>query len=298
MSSIFLTGATGFLGSELLKKLLLQNHDVIIIKRSSSDLSKIKPFLHKVKIYDSGENKIEDIFNDRVIDIIIHTATIYDREHLKIASSAIIKTNILFPLRLLEIARIHNVSTFINTDTVLEKKINRYALSKNQLKEWLKYYSKTIKIINIRPDYFYGPNEKSGFVTWLIKEISSKKKVIDLTSGQQERDFIYIDDLVQAYLTIIDNIDSMNFYEEIDIGTGKKIKLINFVKMIHDKISYYKNVTVKLNFGGKKHRENEVFLLNQNLRKIKDLGWRPRTQINNGIDITLKEKLKWKKEKN
>ena len=80
----------------------------------------------------------------------------------------------------------HNVNFFINTDTILNKNISKYALSKNQFSDWLEFYSSNIRCVNVRLQHFYGPedNEKR-FISNIIIKILKKEKKIDLTKGNQ-----------------------------------------------------------------------------------------------------------------
>ena len=118
METILLTGATGFLGSHLLQLLIEEGYDVIIIKRSSSDLSKIKYYEGKYKAYNI--EKVEDLFipfTENRIDVIIHLATDYGRDSLY----KMLYTNVMLPVALLELAVVNGVSLFLNTDTFFAK---------------------------------------------------------------------------------------------------------------------------------------------------------------------------------
>ena len=79
--TILLTGATGFLGSHLIKKILEFDYKVIVLKRSYSNIDRIKTLLkvYNVKSYNVDLCDIEDIFKENHIDIIIHCATEYGR---------------------------------------------------------------------------------------------------------------------------------------------------------------------------------------------------------------------------
>jgi len=134
MKTILITGATGFLGSHLVEKLLSDGFNIIVLKRSFSNVWRIKHLLDKLISYDIDKISLERIFEENKIDVIIHTATLYGRKKEKIYE--IIESNFILPLKLLELAVINNTKSFINTDTSLPKHLNYYSLSKNQFKEW------------------------------------------------------------------------------------------------------------------------------------------------------------------
>ena len=155
--TILLTGGTGFLGSNLLKHLVEKNYNVILLKRSFANIFRIREYLNKISFYDSDLVSLETIFSENNIDKIVHCATNYgriDNEPLQI-----VEANLLLPLRLLELGKNHQTCCFINTDTILNKKINYYSLSKKQFKEWLSAYKKDLICINVALEHFYGPGD-------------------------------------------------------------------------------------------------------------------------------------------
>lgn len=60
--------------------------------------------------------------------------------------------------------------------------------------------NKQTKMINIKIEHMYGAlDDENKFIYWLINKLKQNVEKIDLTSGVQKRDFIYIDDIVSAY---------------------------------------------------------------------------------------------------
>jgi len=282
--TILLTGSTGFLGSQILKKLVKKEcFNIIILKRSFSNIFRIEKNLEKVKIYDIDTCKLENIFKENNIDIILHTATQYGRKHESIID--IVETNLMLPLNLINLAKLYNVSTFINTDTLLDKRISSYALSKKQFRNWLQYYSNDMICINVSLEHFFGPNDdNTKFVTFILKNLIDEVDSLDLTKGEQERDFIYIDDVVDAFILIIENINNKNGFLEYEIGSGINIKLKDFILKIATIVG---NKKTKLNFGALKYRKNEVMISHVNLSEISKLGWYPKVKFEDGLKRTI-----------
>jgi len=281
--TVLLTGATGFLGSYLLKSFVNSNYEVIALKRSTSNTYRIDEYLKEVKLYDINKTNLEDIFKNHKVDLVVNTVTNYGRIDNKISS--ILDTNLIFGLRLLEVSVKNNVKAFINTDTLLDRNINSYALSKAQFVDWMKFLSnKNTKMINIKIEHMYGPkDDENKFIYWLINKLKENVKKIDLTSGIQKRDFIYIDDIVNAYPIIIKNIDSFSNYEEFELGSGSSIEVKKFVEQIVKELKLKQDISTKLNFGAIPYRNNENMEMKADIQKLINLGWKAEISTENGI---------------
>jgi len=287
--TILLTGATGFLGSYLLKAFINNGYEVIALKRSTSNTYRIDDCLNQIILYDIDKTELLDIFENHTIDVVVNTVTNYGRKDTKIFS--IVDTNLMFGLKLLEESVNANVKACINTDTLLERDINAYAISKAQLVDWIKFLSnKNTKMINIKIEHMYGPlDDENKFIYWLINQLKQNVENIDLTSGVQKRDFIYINDIVSAYETMIKNIDRFSNYEEFELGSGNSIEAKEFVKQIVKELNIKQTITTKLNFGAIPYRANENMNMEANIAKLQSLGWKPQVSIEDGIKKIIKE---------
>ncbi len=287
--TILLTGCTGFLGSYLLKEFTKNDFKVIGIKRSSSNIYRINKYMKKCKFYDIDKVTISEIFIKNDIDIVINTVTNYGRNCEK--TSSIVDTNLMFSLKLIEESINNKIKCFINTDTLLERDLNAYALSKAQVIDWMKLLSNLdIKMVNIKIEHMYGPfDDENKFVYWLINQLKSNVKEINLTSGMQKRDFIYIDDIVNAYMIIIKNTNKFNSFEEFEVGSGKPVEVKEFINLIYEEIDKKQKISTKLNFGVIPYRENENMNMEVNISKLVSLEWKNNTTLKSGINAILKE---------
>ncbi len=277
--NILLTGATGFLGSHLLEGILNNTeNNVIIIKRSFSNISRIKSCLNHKRVisYDIDTNSLESVFQENKIDIIIHCATNYGR--FQNSSYGVLETNLMLPVKLLDLSVVHGVKTFINTDSYFNKDnmsysyLLNYSLSKKSLLLWLKYFSKRIKVVNMVLEHIYGEHDnKDKFVYQMIDKIAVQEvESLDLTYGDQKRDFIYVHDVVNAYIRVLDYVNNHSFrYKSFDIGTGAAISVKEFVNEIK-KISGSKT---KLNFGALPYRDDEIMSSCADIIDLSDIGW-------------------------
>lgn len=289
--NILLTGATGFLGRNLLTLLVNDGHNVSILVRPSSSLKKISTLLHRVTICTIRGNALHELFINTDIETIIHCATNYGRGD--VSPVEILETNLLLPIRLVQSGHQYGVRCFINADTILEKRINDYALSKSQFREWFKKYSQKMICINVAMEHFYGPHDDSSkFVSFIVKQLLDDTDRIDLTPGEQKRDFIFIDDILSAFLIFLTHGESLKpGFHDFHIGTGKLISIKEFVEMAK-RISG--NTKTLLNFGAIPYRENEVMETIIDSNGLFALGWKPVNSFFEGLSkmIAIEKKAR------
>ena len=292
-TKILLTGASGFLGSHLLKNFILNKFEVIILKRSSSNLWRINDLSKTYTAYDIDQVSIFEVFEKEKPNIIIHTACSYGRSNQKITD--VVTTNLFFGLEVFEAALKYKSKVFINTDSLLPRNINNYSLSKAQFTDWLKKDDHDINIVNLKIEHMYGPmDDKSKFLGWLINKMLTKtKESIDLTTGTQKRDFIFINDIVEVFNLVINNQKNLDAFTEYEVGTGNFISVKEFITKIAKQIEDEKNVVIlsRLNFGAIPYRNGEIMTPILDNTKLRKLGWIPKYNIEQGIKETLKNYL-------
>ena len=288
--TILLTGATGFLGSYLLESFIALNFNVIILKRSTSSTIRINHLLNNIIHYNVDLlSSLDDVFVQNKIDIIVHTACSYGRSNESLKE--IINTNLIFGINLMELGIKFKVQTFINTASLLPRNVNSYSLSKAQLTDWLKINSSKIQVINLKIEHMYGPkDDNKKFLPWLINEMLSGTENINLTSGIQKRDFIYVDDVVAAYNLIINNCEKLGNWDEFDIGTNSYVNVKDFVIQIAKNLENSHNIKIipRLNFGIINYRDGDIMIPQLDNTKLLNLGWVPKTSLKEGIKKTLK----------
>ena len=281
--AIILTGATGFLGSNLIPMLLEQNYRVICLMRSGSNTTRIKDYLSEITACDIDLCHLEQPFVDQGVDVqaVIHTATHYGRQSA--LPSQVVETNLLFPLKLLEIAKTFHVPTFINTHTALNRFVNDYALSKTQFSEWGRLFAETgaIRFMNVEVQNIYGPGaDENNFATFIAMRCVRNTPEIKLTQGEQKRDFIYIDNVVSAYRTLLGAASELPMdYHVYELGSGHAVPIRYIVESIHRLAAS----TSRLVFGALPYRAHEMMFSQANLDALKLLGWSPQHSLETGL---------------
>jgi CDP-paratose synthetase len=292
--NVLLTGATGFLGSHLLGKMLLDGYHVAAIKRSSSNTWRIKKWFGHPNISLCDIDKVADLramFEMKQFDVIIHTATEYGRAGTNI--SHILDANLILPISLIELGIEHGVRCFLNTDTFYNKQDNsysnllNYSLSKRSMLLWLRHLSTNIRVINIILEHVYGPyDSKSKFVEYLIQQIAIEKvSKIALTPGDQKRDFVYVEDVVEAYICLMQYGLTNDFsFKGFEVGSGASVKVRDFAEAVR-KVS---GSDTELGFGDISYGKNETMDSKAEIAPLKELGWTPKITLEKGVSCILK----------
>ena len=285
---ILLTGATGFLGSNILKRIITDN-SVAIITREQSNLARIKQFEDRFQNFVLEQNPIDFIVRIFKPDVIIHCATDYGRK--TVPQIQIIEANLILPLKLIHAASETGLKMFINTDTFLDKGINHYSLSKRQFKEWFNTYCDKFLCVNMALEHFYGPfDDKTKFVSYVIGELIDNKPEIQLTPGTQKRNFIFIDDVVDAFEQVLNHdFECPSGFFDFFIASDKTISIKDLVLKMKELCG---NESTFLNFGALQFRENEVMDSSVDISTIKNFGWSPITSLDEGLLHTIESEKK------
>lgn len=282
-----MTGGSGFLGSHLLKHLLKLGHEVTLLKRTTSNLSRLGDTARTLQTFDSDVVAPDAVVTRTRPDCVIHCATDYGRK--QVDPLKVVEANLILPLKLLKAAPEAGVKLFINTDTLLDKRVSHYSLSKRQFTEWMQTYSQDLHCINVALEHFYGPgDDRSKFVSAIIQDLLKGVPQIDLTRGEQKRDFIFIDDVIQAFATIIDHHKALparsSGIARYEVGSGNTIQIKEFVQLAKE---LCRNTSTELRFGALPYRANEVMQSNVQLAELNKLGWKSKVDLKDGLTRTI-----------
>lgn len=295
--NIFLiTGASGFIGSNLLRRLVEEDAQVHVILRKNSNLWRIKDILHKTHIHISDLSNYKDVL--KIIQkskptVIYHLAS-YGAYPFQKNADKILKVNILGTWNLLHALLNHKYKLFVNTGSSSEYGYKSKPMKETDLLEPASYYavSKCTQthlcshmakesnkpIVTLRPFSVYGPYEEpSRFIPTLLKSLYYGKKM-SLTSPDTARDFIYIDDMIDAYL----KIEELRKYQGMcfNIGTGVQSTIKHVVK----EASEVTNKKIQFEWGKMKPRswDTTSWVADISLAK-KLLKWKPQYNLNHGL---------------
>lgn len=200
-----------------------------------------------------------------------------------------LKTNVLFLNSLCENAVAAGVKKIIHISASAiydsEGEINpnnTYGVTKLLGDEVLKYYSNKNKmsVIILRPPNVYGPGSDHGVVYQFYKSIKETGEVTIYGDGKQERDFLYISDLLDV---IIKSLNHKTEFEIFNVGSGKVYTLLDLVKCFETDLEK----TININFQDAQIQSNKI-VFSDISRTKKLLHWSPKVDLIQGIHFLLK----------
>lgn len=281
---VLVTGASGFLGSALVRGLAAAGHEVVGLLRGTSSDRRLQPLPVGVSLLRADDAPaVAGAVAAAGVEAVIHTACNYGRGGESFA--AVAQANLGFGLAVLEAAVAAGVPRFINTDTVLDRHTNAYALSKKQFAEWGQWLAGQgrVRFCNLLLQHMYGPfDDASKFSTHVLRACHGNVEALALTPGQQRRDFIHIDDVVAAYRCVLEAPQEAP-WQEVEVGSGEAPTLEAFVRLVHRLTAS----RTRLDFGAVPYRAGEAMCCVADTTALRRLGWQPRYRLEDGLRQTI-----------
>ena len=284
-----ITGATGYIGSNLARRLVSDDWCVHIIVRSGSNLEVLNPILDRLVVHehDGTTKNMIDHIADANPDIIFHLASLFIAQHRSEDIEALITSNILFSTQLAEAAAVNGIKKFINTSTSWQHfdhsdylPVNLYASTKQAFEDILQYYvdSYGLKSLSLVLFDTYGPGDfRPKLVSLLINSIKSQQ-VLEMSPGMQMIDMVYIDDVVDAFLKASSHLDIVEApYSRYAVSSTSPISLLDFVSVFESALS----VKLKINWGARAYRDREVMKTWQKYDLLPN--WVPQVSLSKGL---------------
>ena len=304
IKKILVTGAAGFIGSHLTRRLIEDGFQVAITQRKDSSAWRIRDILDNVTVCTVDLKNTQDIqaaVGQFKPDVIFHLAAYYAVEHKPAEIPLIIDTNVLGTMNLLEAAYRAQVKLFVNTSSLFVYRdsrerwseesplnpFNLYALTKIHSEEACSFYAAKYGLRSVTFRIFppYGPaDNQRRFIPHIITSLL-KGESPRMTTGRQEWDFIYVGDIVDAYVKLLTAFPSFNRHEVFNVGTGQAVS----IRKIGLRLKEIIKTDAALLWGTIEHRKNEAWFVCADVTKAKTLlGWQPRVNIlEEGLPLTV-----------
>ncbi len=319
MRNILITGGAGFIGSHLVKHFVKKYKNYNIINLDKLTYASNINFLNDVTNFKNYTfiqadicdlKKMETIFENYNISNVIHLAAESHVDNSIENALEFANTNIIGTINLLELSRKNwannknNLFYHISTDEVfgsLDESGNfsenskydphsPYSASKASSDHFVRAFYDTHKlpVIISNCSNNYGPNQHNEkLIPTVINSLINKSKIPVYGNGLNVRDWLYVEDHIEAIDLIFHN---GTVGETYCIGGENEIKNIDLIKLIikeFDDIQQNKKSSIEL-ITFVKDRLGHDYRYAIDISKIKnELGWEPKTNINNGLKKTL-----------
>ncbi len=209
--NILLTGSTGFIGSNLLNKLKINNK--IFITLRGKKRNKLQKYKNIRIISFNNFNQLNKKLTKIKVDIVIHTATHYNKLHSYTDLKNFSESNILFGNIVLENIKKMNVKKFINFSTTWEdyngiknNHYNLYSAYKKAFSNILNYYKinlKNIKFYEIMISDTFGNNDKRPKLINVLRNNYKNDAKTKLVSKNLSINLLNVEDIVEAVSIIL-----------------------------------------------------------------------------------------------
>jgi UDP-glucose 4-epimerase len=304
---IMITGGAGFIGSHIADKLIEKGFEVIVVDNlSTGNKNNVNPKALFYKSDITHMKELEKIFEKERPVKVIHAAA-----NIKVRFSVDnpiydAKINIMGGLNILECCKKFKVKkiVYLSTGGALYgnpkyvpvdenhsiKPISPYGLSKYALEQYLDLYKLlySIDFISLRFSNVYGPRDdihSDHVIPLFIHKMLNNKSPAITGDGSQGRDFIYVDDVINAVMISLDKNPKDRF---LNIGTEEVISIND----LFNKLKGILKIKIKPKYT--KERKGDVKQIYLNAKKAKEqLGWEAKTSLREGLTDTIK----WFKEK-
>lgn len=269
-------GATGYLGTNIVKTLSSDNYQIIAVVRASSDTTHLDfPNIHFIS---NSKEQIEVCFKHEQIDIVINAVCTY-KPNNKLYND-LLMSNLIFPLEVINLAQKYGVNKFINMGTSLPENLNMYSFSKAKLAEFGQFFSAIGKInyIDLKLEMFYGGylEPKDRFISSCVYKLLRDEDLI-LTSGVQTRDIVRVEDVVG----IVEKIIQDNYfagYKSLPVGVGEAYSIQEIVNYMKKELNSNSNICL----GALRERVWEPNTL-ANISWYADIGYKLKYHFFDGL---------------
>ena len=312
-SKILVTGGAGFIGSHLVDRLIGDGYEVRVIDDLSTGEKQNLANHKNTESFQFIEGDIRD-YNlvkkcVKDVDAVFHEAALVSVT-LSLEDPLLSnEINVKGSLNLLKACVDANVKRFIFasscaiygdtevlpiTENFSGHPLSPYAVDKLAVEKYAKVFNDSFEIETVGLRYFnvYGPRQKygpySGVISIFINKLLEDKAPTIFGDGEQTRDFVNIRDIIEANMLALSKRDFSG--EVFNISSGRAITINKILKIIKQLLRKEKidPLYSEPRFGDIKHSYADI------TKAQKILGYKPKIQINKGLEQLIQYSLKQK----
>lgn len=287
-----ITGGTGFVGSNLARRLVRDGCHVDIITIPNDRLDLVQDIADQVtlRVHDGSTEGMHRIVAEAKPDVVFHLASLFLSEHTGAEISRLVASNILFGTQLLEAMSACETTKIVNTGTSWQhyenkrySPVNLYAATKQAFEDILQYYveARNIHAVSLKLFDTYGPNDPRPKLFHLLEKIAREGTRLGMSPGEQIVDLVHVDDVVEAFVVASGRLNDalVDGYEEYSVTSGNPMTLRLVVKTFEKAIG--KDINIE--WGGRPYRNREVMTLWDHGKRLP--GWSPKISLEAGTSF-------------
>jgi len=294
------TGGAGFIGSNIVKQLVKNNQEVIVIDNlHTGSLSRLEDIKNKIEFYNidvrnkeilkSSLSDCDGIFHEAALTVVTESFE-KPEEYFDVnvnGSKNIFEISCELDIKVVYASSSSvygNVSKIPITEDFPKNPINPYAQTKVDIENLAKEFWKlNCKIIGLRYFNVFGKGQTgsyAGVITQFLKKLNQNLPLRINGKGNQIRDFVFVEDVAKANIMAMENKLNHGFF---NIGTGLGVSILDLAKMMI-KISQSNSLPI---FDKELPGDVEKSQADINFSKQK-LGWNYSMSLEDGLSILIK----------
>lgn len=295
--NVLITGSTGFLGKHLVPKLIEAGCNVLELTRDADKSEKLFGTTTGKYVVTDDQNALTKVLNEFEPEITIHLASYLTSSDSYSDMKKLLDSNLLYMMRLMDALKISGLKFFINTGTFAEyfkgdENIDPaylYAATKSASRYFADYYSKAygFKAATVIPYTIYGGNDSQKKIIDYIYESTTVPEPVDMSPGGQVLDFIHVNDVVNFYLDLINNYQTVPDKSVFKLGTG----VGHTIKQLAEIVAKKSGTPCNINWGGKSYRPTDVMYAVADTSIQKELfNWEAKVTLEKGVEAFILKK--------
>jgi len=299
---VLVTGATGFVGANLTRRLLIEGYNVAILTRRTSNKWRLNDVLRDVDKYEVDlleSKKLKSTIEEIKPSVIFHLANEGVYGGVAAADQKMVETNLLGFLNLIESCDGIDYRCLINTGSSSEygikqtpmkeddacEPVTAYGVSKYAASLYASFTAKTKNkpIITLRLFSPFGPYDDSRRLVSYAIINAIKGNELKLASRDAVRDYVFIDDVLELYLKTINKAEKFRG-EIFNVGTGVETKISYIIDTI---IKIIKSQSI-VKWGENASRSFDAKKWKADITKTShSFNWKPSCSIKEGLEKTI-----------
>ncbi len=297
---VLVTGGAGFIGSHLVDRLVQEGHEVVVVDNLST--GKRRNLNRAARLYklDIQSWRLERVFRNERPSLVMHLAAQMDVRRSVEDPVFDAQVNILGTLNVLEQAVKHGVrkvifsssggaiygeqQAFPAPESHVTQPLSPYGISKLCGEQYLSYYQRVsgVQYVSLRYANVYGPRQdpegEAGVVAIFIQKLLSHEQPIINGNGRQTRDFIFVEDVVEANLAATGQ-EVQGVY---NVGTGQETSINDLFRNL---VELTKSTCKEVHGPAKKGEQARSAIDSTKLRQ--ELGWEAKVDLHEGLRRTV-----------